>query len=83
MSDLVWILWVVLGVILIVAEIFTSGFVLLWFGAGAIAAALAALAGRATRFQFPHLLRRLDCPDRRLAHDLHEVSHAPCGRGRL
>ncbi|HEV2881765.1 MAG TPA: NfeD family protein [Pyrinomonadaceae bacterium] len=52
MSDLVWILWVVLGVILIVAEIFTSGFVLLWFGAGAIAAALAALAGAGYPFQF-------------------------------
>jgi membrane protein implicated in regulation of membrane protease activity len=52
MSDFVWILWVVLGVILIVAEIFTSGFVLLWFGAGAIAAALAALAGAGYPFQF-------------------------------
>ncbi|HEY9401402.1 MAG TPA: NfeD family protein [Pyrinomonadaceae bacterium] len=52
MSDLVWILWVLLGVILIVAEIFTSGFVLLWFGAGAIAAALAALAGAGYPFQF-------------------------------
>jgi membrane protein implicated in regulation of membrane protease activity len=52
MSDLVWILWVVLGVILIVAEIFTSGFVLLWFGVGAIAAALAAIAGAGYPFQF-------------------------------
>ncbi|HLL14339.1 MAG TPA: NfeD family protein [Pyrinomonadaceae bacterium] len=52
MSDLVWILWVLLGVILIVAEIFTSGFVLLWFGAGAIAAALAALVGGGYPFQF-------------------------------
>jgi len=52
MSDFMWILWVVLGVILIVAEIFTSGFVLLWFGAGAIAAALAALAGAGYPFQF-------------------------------
>jgi membrane protein implicated in regulation of membrane protease activity len=52
MSDFVWILWAVLGVILIVAEIFTSGFVLLWFGAGAIAAALAALAGAGYPFQF-------------------------------
>ncbi|HEY1403493.1 MAG TPA: NfeD family protein, partial [Pyrinomonadaceae bacterium] len=52
MSDFVWILWVLLGVILIVAEIFTSGFVLLWFGAGAIAAALAALVGFGYPFQF-------------------------------
>jgi membrane protein implicated in regulation of membrane protease activity len=40
-----WILWTVLGVILIVAEIFTPGFVLLWFGIGALAAALAGLVG--------------------------------------
>jgi len=40
-----WILWSVLGAILIVAEIFTSGFVLLWFGIGALAAALAGLVG--------------------------------------
>jgi len=36
MPDWVWILWSVLGAILIVAEIFTSGFVLLWFGIGAL-----------------------------------------------
>ncbi|MDX6270149.1 MAG: hypothetical protein QOD28_1372 [Acidobacteriota bacterium] len=52
MSDFAWILWVVLGVILIIAEIFTPGFVLLWFGAGAIAAALAALVGVGYPFQF-------------------------------
>jgi membrane protein implicated in regulation of membrane protease activity len=52
MSDLMWILWAVLGVILIVAEIFTTGFVLLWFGAGALAAALAAIAGAGYPFQF-------------------------------
>ncbi|MDX6614624.1 MAG: hypothetical protein QOD75_3810 [Blastocatellia bacterium] len=40
-----WILWVILGVILIVAEVFTTGFVLLWFGIGALAAALAGLVG--------------------------------------
>ncbi len=40
-----WILWVVLGVILIVAEVFTSGFVLLWFGLAALAAGLAGLVG--------------------------------------
>jgi membrane protein implicated in regulation of membrane protease activity len=52
MSDFAWILWVVLGVILIIAEIFTPGFVLLWFGVGAIAAALAALAGVGYPLQF-------------------------------
>lgn len=52
MSDFAWILWVILGVILIIAEIFTPGFVLLWFGLGAIAAALAALVGVGYPFQF-------------------------------
>ncbi len=44
-----WILWIILGVVLIVAEIFTLGFVLLWFGVGALAAALAGFLG----FGFP------------------------------
>lgn len=45
MSDWLWIFWLVLGAILIVAEVFTSGFVLLWFGIGALAAAFAGLIG--------------------------------------
>jgi membrane protein implicated in regulation of membrane protease activity len=45
MNDLLWILWCVLGAILIVAEIFTSGFVLLWFGIGALAAGFVGLVG--------------------------------------
>ena len=45
MSDWFWILWSILGAILIVAEIFTSGFVLLWFGIGALAAAFVGLVG--------------------------------------
>ena len=45
MSEWLWILWCVLGAILIVAEIFTSGFVLFWFGIGAFAAAFAGLIG--------------------------------------
>lgn len=52
MSDFAWILWAVLSVILIIAEIFTPGFVLLWFGVGAVAAALAALVGLGYPFQF-------------------------------
>jgi membrane protein implicated in regulation of membrane protease activity len=40
-----WIAWTVLGLILIVAEVFTPGFVLLWFGIGALAAAFAGLIG--------------------------------------
>ena len=45
MSDWFWIFWLVLGAILVVAEVFTSGFVLLWFGIGALAAALAGIVG--------------------------------------
>lgn len=45
MDNIVWILWFVLAAALIVAEIFTSGFVLFWFGIGALAAAFAALVG--------------------------------------
>ena len=45
MSDWLWILWFILGAILVVAEIFTSGFVLLWFGIGALVAAVAGLIG--------------------------------------
>lgn len=42
----------VLGVALIVAEIFTLGFVLLWFGIGALAAALAGALGIGLLGQF-------------------------------
>ncbi|MCU1289650.1 MAG: Membrane protein implicated in regulation of rane protease [Acidobacteria bacterium] len=52
MEQLAWILWVLLGVILIIAEIFTLGFVLFWFGIGAFAAALAGLLGFGTIVQF-------------------------------
>jgi membrane protein implicated in regulation of membrane protease activity len=45
MADWLWIFWVILGSVLIVAEIFTSGFVLLWFGIGALAAGLLGVLG--------------------------------------
>ena len=45
MSEWLWVLWCILGAILIVAEIFTTGFVLLWFGIGALLAALASFIG--------------------------------------
>ncbi len=45
MENYLWILWCILGAILIVAEVFTSGFVLLWFGIGALAAAFAGIVG--------------------------------------
>ena len=45
MDQILWILWLVIGVALIIAEVFTLGFVLLWFGIGAIAAALVGMMG--------------------------------------
>ncbi len=52
MEQYAWILWVVFGVFLIIAEIFTLGFVLLWFGIGAIVAALASMLGIGVIGQF-------------------------------
>src|SRR5678815_1277286 len=45
MNEWYWVLWSILGAILIVAEMFTSGFVLLWFGIGALAAAFLGFIG--------------------------------------
>ncbi len=47
-----WILWTILGVLLVIAEVFTPGFVLLWFGVGALAAALASFLGAGFAAQF-------------------------------
>lgn len=52
MEQITWILWLVLAVGLIVAEIFTLGFVLLWFGIGALAAALVGFLGLGLVWQF-------------------------------
>src|SRR6476620_11223740 len=52
MDQIVPLLWVILGVALIVAEIFTLGFVLLWFGIGAIAAGLVGYLGMGFGLQF-------------------------------
>ena len=52
MEQSAWILWVLLGVILIIAEIFTLGFVLFWFGIGAFAASLAGFLGFGMVVQF-------------------------------
>jgi len=41
----IWYLWLILGALFIVAEMFTSGFVLLWFGIGALVDALLAFSG--------------------------------------
>jgi membrane protein implicated in regulation of membrane protease activity len=47
----IWYIWLILGALFIVAEMFTAGFVLLWFGIGALVAALLALAGLGLPFQ--------------------------------
>ncbi|MDQ4123796.1 MAG: NfeD family protein [Acidobacteriota bacterium] len=52
MENLAWILWAILGILLIVAEIFTAGFVLFWFGIAALVAAFSALVGFGAGFQF-------------------------------
>ena len=52
MEQLAWILWVILGVGLIIAEIFTLGFVLFWFGIGAFVAALVGFLGLGLGWQF-------------------------------
>lgn len=52
MEQFTYFLWIVLGVILIIAEIFTLGFVLFWFGIGAIAAAIVGWLGFGLVMQF-------------------------------
>lgn len=52
MEQMISILWLVLGVGLIIAEIFTLGFVLFWFGIGAIAASVAGFLGAGIGVQF-------------------------------
>jgi membrane protein implicated in regulation of membrane protease activity len=52
MEQFGWILWIILGVGLIIAEIFTFGFVLFWFGIGALVAALAGWLGVGFGLQF-------------------------------
>jgi membrane protein implicated in regulation of membrane protease activity len=52
MESFAWVLWILLGAVLIVAEIFTLGFVLFWFGVGALAAALGGYLGLNIYLQF-------------------------------
>ncbi len=52
MDQLIWILWLIIGIGLIIAEVFTLGFVLLWFGIGALAAAVAGMLGAPFIVQF-------------------------------
>ncbi len=52
LDQLAWIFWLLLGVGLIVAEVFTLGFVLFWFGLGALAAAIVGMFGFGLAWQF-------------------------------
>lgn len=52
MEQAIWLIWLIVGVALVIAEIFTLGFVLLWFGIGALAAAFAASMGLGVGLQF-------------------------------
>lgn len=52
MEQIGWIIWLIFAVCLIVAEAFTLGFFLLWFGVGALAAALVAFLGLGIGWQF-------------------------------
>jgi membrane protein implicated in regulation of membrane protease activity len=52
MDQFLWIVWLILAAVLIVAEIFTLGFVLFWFGVGALAAALVGFFGLGLGWQF-------------------------------
>ncbi len=52
MDQYAWILWAILSVFLIIAEIFTLGFVLFWFGIGAAIAAFAGYLGVGVFGQF-------------------------------
>jgi membrane protein implicated in regulation of membrane protease activity len=40
-----WVIWLIIAAIFIAAEVFTPGFFLLWFGVGALVAAVMALLG--------------------------------------
>jgi membrane protein implicated in regulation of membrane protease activity len=52
MEQSIWILWILLGAFFMVAEIFTLGFVLFWFGIGAVAAAAVSYIGLGFGWQF-------------------------------
>jgi membrane protein implicated in regulation of membrane protease activity len=52
MENIAWTLWLVLAVGLMIAEIFTLGFVLFWFGVGALAAAAVGFVGLGAAWQF-------------------------------
>jgi membrane protein implicated in regulation of membrane protease activity len=52
MEQFAWIFWLVIGIGLLVAEIFTLSFFLFWFGIGALAAAFVGVLGFGFVWQF-------------------------------
>lgn len=52
MEQYAWLLWTVLGIVLVIAEIFTLGFFLFWFGIGALVAAFLGYLGFGIGIQF-------------------------------
>lgn len=52
MNESIALLWIILGIFLIIAEIFTLGFVIFWFGVGALAAGATAWLGFGLITQF-------------------------------
>lgn len=52
MDQFGWIIWLVVAIGLIITEIFTLGFVLFWFGIGALAAAVVSFLGFGAAWQF-------------------------------
>jgi membrane protein implicated in regulation of membrane protease activity len=47
-----WIGWTIVAIVCVVAEIFTEGFFIMWFGIGAAASAVAAFLGASVPWQF-------------------------------
>ena len=77
MENYVWIVWLILGAVLIIAEIFSTGFVLLWFGIGALAAALANSRGcHQPSVAIPDFCSGLNWADRCVAHNLRQLFFA-------
>ena len=75
MEQLAWLFWIILGVGLIITEIFTFGFVLFWFGIGALVAALAGFLGLDLRSIYAFCVVSI-CSDRDVAHDFCEILFA-------
>lgn len=51
MAIKIWWIWIIIAAVFIVGEIYTMGFFLLWFGVGALVAAVFALAGLSIGWQ--------------------------------